>query len=178
MLFFQVSISLTDDSRTLIHTFHILECFDGYVGGSMQMNRRGVFQLYVLNQDQPLVYFVRFLQSRLDGFVTKFITDKPSERWHTHADVQMHTRTHRHTNTCVHMIHVCVCASVVSFSWSIRKLLFWDFLHFLIFYYHVVLFLYSVVVTLLCIKHVTGIDLTVSRYSIVLVVTSPALGTL
>ena len=46
----------------------------------MQINRRGVFQLYVLNQDQPLVYFVRFLQSRLDGFVTKFITDKPSER--------------------------------------------------------------------------------------------------
>ena len=46
----------------------------------MQMNRRGVFQLYVLNQDQSLVYFVRFLQSTLDGFVTKFITDKPSER--------------------------------------------------------------------------------------------------
>ena len=46
----------------------------------MQMNRRGVFQLYVLNKDQPLVYFVRLLQSRLDGFVTKFITDKSSER--------------------------------------------------------------------------------------------------
>ena len=38
-----------------------------------------------------------------------------------HADVQMHTRTHRHTNTGVHMIHVCVCASVVSFSWSIKN---------------------------------------------------------
>ena len=46
----------------------------------MQMNRRGVFQLHVLNQDQRLVYYVRFLHSRLDGFVTKFITDKPSER--------------------------------------------------------------------------------------------------